>query len=111
MLLVATAAMAASEACAGVCVCDADATAASMLVLMEELPDAHTTPVNSVAFSPDGTRIASGSGAFLFGSSQGASINIWNWVAQGSISGSSPPRLTLTNTKVERATAHGSEAV
>eukprot|EP00966_Prymnesium_polylepis_P190752 4420895-Prymnesium_polylepis.2 len=62
-----------------------------------ELTSAHSGWVMSVGFSPDGTRIVSGS--------DDGRIYIWNWMA------TLPPRLTLNNTIIERASAHGSEAV
>ena len=74
--------------------CGADA---STLVLVDQQTAAHSRDVNSVDFSPDGTRIVSGS--------DDSRITIWSWMAP------EPPQLTLTNTLIERTSAQGSEAV
>ena len=67
------------------------------LALVVEQPSAHSNSVLSVGFSPDGTRIVSGS--------RDNSVHVWNWMA------TLPPQLTLTYTNIRRASAHGSEAV
>jgi len=72
---------------------DADA---STLALVEEQTSVHTKAVQSVGFSPDGTRIVSGS--------DDLSINVWHWMV-------SAPRLMLNNTIVDRVSAHGLKAV
>ena len=63
--------------------------------------------VRSVRFTPDGTRIVSGGrdGDIGIGIWSG-DVGIWSWMA-----GVVPQQLALTNTIIERAAAHGSEAV
>jgi WD40 repeat protein len=76
-----------------VVVCAADATT---LELLAEKQNAHSDGIESVAFSPDGTRVVSGALE---------SIDVWSWTA------GRPSRLVLINTVVEHTSAWGSDAV
>ena len=70
---------------------------AATLSLLSESTNAHSDKVRSVAFSPDGSKIVSGSDDF--------SIKVWDWMANlGS-------HITLTNTVIDNALAQGLNSV